>query len=668
MAVYDVFAQFSLAITQVFHFLLTLTNISPSNVGFAPYPYEPPPLYPLSISQTPHGFSHSARGWNSFGIQANPLTNPNFVFNQEHVMAQCDVLARPPFSTLGSVVFGNDSNANEEKTGNGLFYTYCSLDSGWSAWDHGDEYGRIIADKRVFDIPKLAEHLHKRGLQLGLYVVPGGFHKDMNKTILGTKNITIGDVCSGDNGLLRCNWHYGQDGVQQWHDSVVEQFARWGVDFIKLDFVTPGSPMLLPKNSSGSVIAYHRAISKLSKLPNSNSRPNRPNHPIRLAISWKLARDPTHFSIWSSHADSFRTDQDINNAGAESARFTRWEVVQRAMNEYRGYVEGHARKHMQTEMGEGMGEVLTIHPDMDNLYVGNGEEIDGVDDRMRRTMVNHWVGAGANLMLGSDLTGLDATGLSLLTNPTILSLAHCFTSRFPMRPRNPGTGLGHSRQLQAWIAGPDPETGDAVVLLVNYGVDLGQGGFGGTGEEFEKELGGSEDSKGARSKSESRGEGITGGTMGGKGPQTVFVSSNDLGLGLGRVGEAGGAVGMQWEVRDAWGESEEGTNFLGVLQSGSGSDLAELKDRGFRTSLRGLQDDAQRQRSFELSPGVGILDVTPGKTRKDSENAHDDYGNDSHSGNGMESDSMMAGSVLMANLAEGESVLLMLKPVGEWKL
>jgi len=48
----------------------------------------------------------------------------------------------------------------------------------------------------------------------------------MNKTILGT-NIRIGDVCSGDNGLLRCNWHYGEDGVQQWHDSVVAQFAEW---------------------------------------------------------------------------------------------------------------------------------------------------------------------------------------------------------------------------------------------------------------------------------------------------------------------------------------------------------------------------------------------------------------------------------------------------------
>lgn len=46
-----------------------------------------------------------------------------------------------------------------------------------------------------------------------------------------------------------------------------------------------------------------------------------------------------------------------------------------------------------------------------------------------------------------------------------------------MRPRNPGTGLGDAKQLQSWIAGPD-STGKVIVLLVNYGPDLGQGGFG----------------------------------------------------------------------------------------------------------------------------------------------------------------------------------------------
>ncbi|THU78466.1 hypothetical protein K435DRAFT_876613 [Dendrothele bispora CBS 962.96] len=90
------------------------------------------------------------------------------------------------------------------------------------------------------------------------------------------------------------------------HHPYTHERSPRGVDFIKLDFVTPGSPMLLPKNSSGTVIAYHEAITKAKS-----------KRPMRLDISWKLVQDPTHYSIWSSNADSFRTDQDINNAGED---------------------------------------------------------------------------------------------------------------------------------------------------------------------------------------------------------------------------------------------------------------------------------------------------------------------------------------------------------------
>jgi alpha-galactosidase len=51
-----------------------------------------------------------------------------------------------------------------------------------------------------------------------------------------------------------------------------------------------------------------------------------------------------------------------------------------------------------------------------------------------------------------------------------------------MQPKNtfdttqPGSQA--SEQLQAWIAGPDSDNENAVVVLPNYGPDQGQGGFG----------------------------------------------------------------------------------------------------------------------------------------------------------------------------------------------
>lgn len=162
------------------------------------------PLTVLQTTTTPNGFTSPARGWNSFGNQA---INPAFTLNQANVTAQCDVLS----STLAS---GN--------------YTYCGLDSNWSVGSNGDDNGRIIPDGELFpDLVGLADHLHSNGLELGVYVVPGAFVNDENKTILGTDGITIGSVCFGGNGLSRCDFDYGMDGVQEWHNSVIDLFSSW---------------------------------------------------------------------------------------------------------------------------------------------------------------------------------------------------------------------------------------------------------------------------------------------------------------------------------------------------------------------------------------------------------------------------------------------------------
>lgn len=156
----------------------------------------------ISYKETPNGFRSSARGWNSFGIQANPLTLPSFKFDQEHVIEQCDHLVGLPG------------------------YDTCSLDSGWSVGDHGDEYGRILYDNTTFNIPALADHLHSKGLKLGVYIVPGAFLEDVNKTIIHT-NTKIGDVCHGNEGLIRCIFDYTRHETQLWHNSCADQFAKW---------------------------------------------------------------------------------------------------------------------------------------------------------------------------------------------------------------------------------------------------------------------------------------------------------------------------------------------------------------------------------------------------------------------------------------------------------
>jgi hypothetical protein len=63
-----------------------------------------------------------------------------------------------------------------------------------------------------------------------------------------------------------------------------------GVDMIKLDYVTPGSPdngVNLLNDNSGIVVCYHNAIAQQKRQ-------------IRLDISWKLSRDEPYYTIWST--------------------------------------------------------------------------------------------------------------------------------------------------------------------------------------------------------------------------------------------------------------------------------------------------------------------------------------------------------------------------------
>lgn len=155
----------------------------------------------LQYGTTSGGFTSAPKGWNSF-----PMQSLGMKFNQENVIQQCDQL----ISVLG-----------------GYGYDLCSLDSGWSVGAEGDEYGRIIYDSSIFNIPQLADHLHSKGLKLGVYIVPGYFANDANKIVLGT-NYTLSEIGNGhNNGLARIELNYSHPGAQKWCNSVINLFAQW---------------------------------------------------------------------------------------------------------------------------------------------------------------------------------------------------------------------------------------------------------------------------------------------------------------------------------------------------------------------------------------------------------------------------------------------------------
>lgn len=119
----------------------------------------------------------------------------------------------------------------------------------------------MVYNTTLFDIPTLADYLHGLGLQLGLYNQPGIPCEATNKTIYGT-DITVGSAFSGVedvNGY--CYFDYDNTNTQLYHNTLIDIWASWGVDMIKLDYITPGSStgnQTYPSNTSASAIAYPR--------------------------------------------------------------------------------------------------------------------------------------------------------------------------------------------------------------------------------------------------------------------------------------------------------------------------------------------------------------------------------------------------------------------------
>ena len=126
-------------------------------------------------------------------------------------------------------------------------YRRINVDAGWrGGWD---ESGRPTPDARRFPdgMRAVADRVHARGQEFGIYYVPG-IDDDLlalNPPILGT-TYRIRDIVRRP-GRPAHGWggghaiDFAHPGARPYIRSIADQFAAWGVDFLKFDGVTPGS-------------------------------------------------------------------------------------------------------------------------------------------------------------------------------------------------------------------------------------------------------------------------------------------------------------------------------------------------------------------------------------------------------------------------------------------
>jgi alpha-galactosidase len=279
-------------------------------------------------------------------------------------------------------------------------YRYINLDDFWMACGSNgqqvDGYGRWIPDPVTFPagIAAVASAVHADGLKFGLYVTPGipATAVRRNTPIQGT-NRTADQIA--DPSVAEANYdcghmdgiNYAAPGAQQFINSWADEFAAWGVDYVKLDGVGTWD---IP-----DIRAWSQALRQAGR-------------PMILELSSNLARADA--AQWSALADGWRTGPDIECYACEpsdsSYPLTDWANVAARFNTVAAWQPDGGPHGWNDE---------------DSLEIGNGAS-DGLTMPERQTMLALWSLAGAPLIIGADLTHLDPADRALLENRAVLAV------------------------------------------------------------------------------------------------------------------------------------------------------------------------------------------------------------------------------------------------------
>ena len=326
---------------------------------------------------------------------------------------------RPPMGWNSWDSYGTTLN-EDELLANARFMAEHLLSAGWdtlvvdidwydpTARAHGyndnaplvlDEYGRQLPDPVRFPsaangagFKPIADAVHALGLKFGVHMMRGipRLAVDRDLPVKGT-DYTARDVADFDHV---CKWNpdnYGLNqshpGAQAWYDAQIDQFAAWGLDFLKVD------DMQTPFHSE-EIAAYQRAIAKAETAH---------GRAISLSLSPGGWVSTGYVDFLRENAQMWRISDDLwdrwEDILQQFARLARWAPLQ---------TTGH-------------------WADADMLPLGHiGLRAERGDDRdcrltpdERRTLLALWCMGRSPLMVGGDLPTSTPETIALLANPAL---------------------------------------------------------------------------------------------------------------------------------------------------------------------------------------------------------------------------------------------------------
>lgn len=287
-------------------------------------------------------------------------------------------------------------------------YEYVNIDDFWYECPNSDgpgvdRYGRWVTDASRFPphgqtngIAVVAKFVHGLGMKFGIYVTPGIPKQAVlkNTPILGT-HYTAREIAEPSVSELNYNCggmvaiDYGKPGAQAYMNSWADQFASWGVDFIKLDGVTNADV--------GAVRAWSRAIRQSGRAMLLDVT----RGDFTVTISATLQRYSDQWVI-APDVECYQCEKN-----GSSYPLTSWNDVKQRFT-----LAALWQLYSSPEGG---------FNDFDSIEVGNGSA-DGLTPAERQTQLSLWALGASPLLLGTDLTHLDALDLTYLKNTAVIAV------------------------------------------------------------------------------------------------------------------------------------------------------------------------------------------------------------------------------------------------------
>jgi hypothetical protein len=325
-------------------------------------------------------------------------------------------------------------------------WTYAVIDEGWYM---GNPFGdklqtrQYVLDAHGLLIPAparypsstgnqgfapLAKWIHRHGLKFGLHIVRG-IPKQAVETNLPIAGSSFHAVDAADTSDT-CGWDDGNYGIrenpagQAYYDAMLAEYARWGLDFIKVD-----------------CIADHPY--KASEIHQITAAIRKTRRPIVLSLS-PGPTQPAHAAEIRQYAQMWRTSNDVWDS---------WHFVHNPPKEDdfpMGVLE--IFEHLQPWIGQGRDGrwpdadmlpfgMLTPHP---GLGQPRHTRLTLVEERTQLTLLAM---ARSPLILGANLAQLDKDTRQLITNRDVIAIDQTARDNHPVE--NLPAGF---ENVRVWVA------------------------------------------------------------------------------------------------------------------------------------------------------------------------------------------------------------------------